>query len=85
MVAPSGECKFNRVRWAFQVAGVRACVSSLWSLDAAATQCMMIQFYKRLWDKDHPVGKLEALRQAQLAMLRSYDPLSGKIANHGQR
>src|SRR5262249_41639097 len=51
---------------AFQVAGARSCVSSLWSVDDAATQTMMTEFYKRLWDKDHPVRKLEALRQAQL-------------------
>jgi CHAT domain-containing protein len=69
---------------AFQVAGARACVSSLWSVDDAATQCLMNEFYKRLWDKDHPVGKLEALRQAQLEMLRRYDPRAEKLVDRGR-
>ena len=69
---------------AFQVAGARACVSSLWSVDDAATQCMMNEFYKRLWDKDHPMGKLEALRQAQLEMIRRYDPRAAKLVDRGR-
>jgi CHAT domain-containing protein len=44
---------------------------------------LLFYFYTRLWDKDHPLGKLEALRQAQLAMLHSYDPKSGKLASRG--
>src|SRR5262249_50869948 len=44
---------------AFQVAGARTTITSLWSVDDAATQTLMVEFYKRLWDKDHPVGKLE--------------------------
>ena len=69
---------------AFQVAGARSCVSSLWSVDDAATQCIMNQFYKRLWDRDHPVGKLEALRQAQLEMIRRYDPRAQKLVDRGR-
>jgi len=68
---------------AFQMAGARTTATSLWSVDDNATQTLMVEFYKRLWDKDYPLGKLEALRQAQLAMLHSYDPHSGKIANRG--
>ena len=45
---------------------------------------MMNQFYKRLWDKDHPVGKLEALRQAQLEMIRRYDPRAEKLVDRGR-
>jgi len=59
---------------AFQVAGAKTTISSLWSVDDAATQTLMTEFYKRLWDKEHPLGKLEALRQAQLEMLHHYDP-----------
>jgi CHAT domain-containing protein/Tfp pilus assembly protein PilF len=66
---------------AFQVAGAKATVSSLWSVDDAATQTMMTEFYSRLWNKDRPLGKLEALRQAQLEMLNHYDPNTKKIAN----
>ena len=45
----------------------------------------MVEFYKRLWDKAHPLGKLEALRQAQLEMLRHYDLSKQKLtsANRG--
>jgi hypothetical protein len=68
---------------AFQIAGARTTASSLWSVDDAATQTLMVEFYKRLWDQQHPLGKLEALRDAQLAMLRSYDPKSGKLASRG--
>jgi tetratricopeptide (TPR) repeat protein len=69
---------------AFQVAGARSTVSSLWSVDDAATQTMMSGFYSRLWNKEHPVGKLEALRQAQLEMLRLYDPRAKKLVDRGR-
>lgn len=53
---------------AFQTAGARTVVSTLWSIDDAAARALMIGFYQNLWDKR--LGKLEALRQAQLKMLR---------------
>ena len=69
---------------AFQVAGASTTITSLWSVDDAATQTLMVEFYKRLWDKDHPVGKLEALRQAQLEMLHRYDPRTLKLIDQGR-
>jgi CHAT domain-containing protein len=78
-----GEGMFGLQR-AFQVAGARTTVSSLWSVDDAATQTMMIEFYSRLWDNEHPLGKLEALRQAQLEMLRRYDPRTKKLVDRGR-
>ncbi len=62
---------------AFQTAGARTCITSLWKIDDAATQAVMTEFYTNLWQKK--LGKLEALRQAQLAMLKRYDAKERKF------
>jgi CHAT domain-containing protein len=54
---------------AFHAAGVGTMVTSLWSVHDAATLVLMEEFYSRLWGKPK-LTKLEALRQAQLAILR---------------
>jgi CHAT domain-containing protein/Tfp pilus assembly protein PilF len=56
---------------AFQVAGARSVVAGLWQVDDAATRQLMVQFYDNLWRKKLP--RLEALRQAQLWMLKEGD------------
>lgn len=53
---------------AFQVAGARTTVTSLWAVDDQATQELMSGFYANKWDKG--MGTLEALRATQLDMLR---------------
>lgn len=42
----------------------------------------MEEFYKNLWEKKMP--KLEALRQAQLKMLRNYDAQAGQVRGLGK-
>jgi CHAT domain-containing protein len=54
---------------AFQVAGCRSVVSSLWSVEDAATSVLMERFYRHLWGQEK-VSRLEALHRAQLDLLR---------------
>ena len=53
---------------AFQVAGAHAVVAALWDVNDLKTRALMTRFYENLWGKQ--MGKLEALREAQLWMLR---------------
>ena len=52
----------------FRIAGARTVISSLWQVRDDSTKEMMLDFYDRLWNKGE--GKLDALRNAQLAMLK---------------
>jgi CHAT domain-containing protein len=62
-----GESMFGMQR-AFHVAGARSVVAALWSVQVIATNDLSARFYDNLWNKR--MTKLEALREAQLWMLR---------------
>lgn len=54
---------------AFQAAGTRTTLTTLWNVDDDATQAFMLEFYKNLWGKKPAMSKAEALRRAQRTML----------------
>jgi CHAT domain-containing protein len=53
---------------AFHMAGAQTAVASLWQVDDEITQELLTRFFDNLWHKR--MGRLEALRQAQLAVRR---------------
>lgn len=61
---------------AFQVAGARSTVTNLWKVDDAATQALMVEFYRNLFEKK--LSKLESLRHAQLWLLNNPDVIEGR-------
>ncbi|MFO0877714.1 MAG: CHAT domain-containing tetratricopeptide repeat protein [Gemmataceae bacterium] len=64
-----GEGVFGLTR-AFHVAGCKNVVASLWKVDDQATAALMNLFYRQLWQAKESIGPAEALRRAQLSLLR---------------
>jgi CHAT domain-containing protein len=54
---------------AFQTAGARTTIATLWKVNDDAARSLMIEMYENMWG-EKKMSKLEALRQAQLSMLR---------------
>ncbi|HWB00369.1 MAG TPA: tetratricopeptide repeat protein [Pirellulales bacterium] len=52
---------------AFQTAGAKTVIATLWKVPDAATSQLMRRFYENLWDRR--MGKLAALREAQLWLI----------------
>lgn len=63
---------------AFQVAGARSTISSLWKVDDRATQEIMSRFYRYYWQDGQ--SKIDALRNAQLDIMRDPTLIPG-LAN----
>ncbi len=59
---------------AFQIAGAKTTVCSLWQVSDKATQLLMQRFYENLWNRNPKMSKLEALREAQLWLLNKRQP-----------
>jgi CHAT domain-containing protein len=57
------------LRRAFQALGAKSLVVSLWNISDPATSVLMEEFYANLWGQK--LGKLQALRQVQLTVLRN--------------
>jgi CHAT domain-containing protein len=70
-VGPVGEEGVENIVNAFVAAGAQSVVSTLWELEDHATAQLMANFYEHLGRHE---GKAEALRQAQLEMLKTGAP-----------
>ena len=64
----SGEGMLGLQR-AFQVAGVKTTIASLWNVPDQKTTQLAERFYKNLWQKK--MSKLESLREAQIWLMHS--------------
>jgi CHAT domain-containing protein len=70
-VGPVGEEGVANIVNAFIEAGAQSVVSTLWEMEDRSTAQLMIAFYRHLSQSE---GKAEAMREAQLELLKSGDP-----------
>ena len=70
-IGPVGEDGIANIVNAFIEAGAQSVVSTLWEIEDHSTAQLMIDFYQHLGRGE---GKAEALRQAQIDLLKSGDP-----------
>jgi CHAT domain-containing protein/Tfp pilus assembly protein PilF len=56
-----------------QINGAHAVLATLWSVNDASTGELMKKFYQKRYDPKQPMNKAQALRLAQLAMIRGGD------------
>ncbi len=62
------------LRRAFEIAGAKTVISSLWKINDQTTAKLMMEFYHNYWQKG--MTKVEALHQAKLEILRQNRNLS---------
>jgi CHAT domain-containing protein len=78
----TGEGTYGLQR-AFHLAGAQHVVASLWNIPDQATNALMQEFYQNLWG-EQKLPPLDALRAAQLTMLRRYDPATMTLRPAGE-
>jgi CHAT domain-containing protein/Flp pilus assembly protein TadD len=61
---------------AFQLSGAKTTITSLWQVDDAATEALMVEFYRNLFERG--LSKIEALRQAQIWLLNHPEAIAGR-------
>ena len=62
--------------------GARSTIATLWSVKDDSTALLMTEFYQELSQANQSVSKAQALREAQLKLLRSHSVSGGESPNY---